>query len=222
MATAEVSGAAALILASTDLSTTALKMQILDNVDPLATLSGKIRTGGRLDICQAMPACHVEPLGKTTVGAKVEALGANRIHVNSYSLDEVATVTRLRVYLRPPSSTTGQQVIRGVIYADAGAAPGPLLGASDQLVFHSSDSQGWYDLTLPQPVSLQPGRYWIGLHTGSTSSIARVRWDSVAGSRVSKIKDFGSGPSDPFGAVSSIDDREMSLYAVYTRQASIP
>lgn len=222
MATAEVSGAAALILASTDLSTTELKAQILDNVKPLATLSGKIRTGGRLDICQAMPACHVEQLGKTTVGAKVEALGANRIRVNSYSLDEVATVTRLRVYLRPPSSTTGQQVIRGVIYADAGAAPGPLLGASDQLVFHSSDSQGWYDLTLPQPVSLQPGRYWIGLHTGSTSSIARVRWDSVAGSRVSKIRDFGSGPSDPFGAVSSIDDREMSLYAVYTRQASIP
>jgi thermitase len=222
MATAEVSGAAALILASMDLSTTALKAQILDNVDPLATLSGKIRTGGRLDICQAMPACHTEPLGKTTVGANGEALGANRVRVNSYSLEEVATVKRLRVYLRPSTSTSGQQAVRGVIYADAGAAPGALLGASNQLVFHSSDSPGWYDLTLPQPVSLQPGRYWIGLHAGSTSGVARVRWDSVSGSRVSKIRDFDSGPSNPFGAVSSIDDKQMSLYALYTRETSIP
>jgi hypothetical protein len=169
-----------------------------------------------------MPACHVEPLGKITVGANGEALLANRIRVNSYALDEVASVKRLRVYLRPYISAPGQQVIRGVIYADAGAAPGPLLGTSDQLVFHSSDPPGWYDLTLPQPVSLQPGRYWIGLHAGSTSSVARVRWDSVSGSRVSKIRDFGSGPSNPFGAVSSIDDRQMSLYALYTRQESIP
>lgn len=223
MAAAEVSGTAALILASTDLSTTALKAQILDNVDPLATLTGKIRTGGRLDICQAIPACHTEPLGKTTVGANAEGLGANRIRVNSYSLEEAATVKRLRVYLRPSTSSTGQQAIRGVIYGDAGAAPGPLLVASNELVFHGSDRPGWYDLTLPQPVSLQPGRYWIGLHGGSTSSPARIRWDSVSGSRVvSKVRDFGSGPSNPFGAVSSIDDREMSLYALYTRQASIP
>jgi thermitase len=223
MAAAEVSGAAALILASTDLSTTALKAQILDNVDPLAALSGKVRTGGRLDICQAVPACHLEPLGKTTVGANGEGLGANRMRVNSYSLEEVATVKRLRVYLRPSTSTTGQQVIRGVIYGDAGAAPGPLLGASDQLVFRSSDRPGWYDLTLSQPVSLQPGRYWIGLHGGSTSSVARLRWDSVSGSRVvSKVRDFDSGPNDPFGAVSLIDDREMSLYALYTREASVP
>jgi hypothetical protein len=71
-------------------------------------------------------------------------------------------------------------------------------------------------------VSLQPGRYWIGLHAGSTASVARIRWDSVSGSRVSKITDFDSGPSDPFGAVSSIDDREMSLYAAYTAEASVP
>ena len=220
MSSAEVSGAAALILASTDLSTPALKAAILDNVDPVASLSGKVRTGGRLDICQAMPACHTEPLGKTSVGANGEALAANHTLVNEYSLGEAGTVKELRVYLRPTSSTTGEQLIRGVIYGDASGAPGPLLGASSQLVFHATDRPGWYDLTLPEPVSLQPGRYWIGLHAGSTSKIARVRWDSVPGSRASNIRDFGSGPSDPFGTASSIDDREMSLYALYTSQVA--
>ena len=223
MSTAEVSGAAALILASTDLSTPALKAAILNNVDPLPSLQGKVLTGGRLDICQAMPACHTESFGKTTVGASAEALPANQTRVNEYSLGEAVTVKRLRVYLRSSSTVTGSQNIRGVIYGNAGGAPGPLLGASNQLVFHSSDTPGWYDLPLPTPVSLQPGSYWIGLHAGSTSKVARVRWDSVPGSRASNIRDFNSGPSDPFGAVSSIDDREMSLYALYTTQAaSIP
>jgi subtilisin family serine protease len=216
MSAAEVSGAAALILASTDLSTTALKAEILDNVDPLASLSGKVRTGGRLDICQAMPACHTDSLGKTTIGANGEALAANRTQVNSYSLGEAGIVKRLRVNLRPNPTLTGQQVIRGVVYGDAGGVPGPLLAASNQLVFHSTDPSGWYDLPLPDPVSLQPGKYWIGLLAGSTSKIAKIRWDSVPGSRVSNVRDFALGPNDPFGSVSSIDDRQMSLYALYT------
>jgi subtilisin family serine protease len=220
MSTAEVSGAAALILASTNLSTTALKAEILDNVHPLPSLQGKVLTGGRLDICQAMPACHTEPLGKTTVGASGEAATANRIRVNEYPLGEAATVKRLRVYLRPSATTTGNQDIKGVIYGDAGGVPGSLLAASNRLVFHSSDRPGWYDLPLPEPVSLQPGTYWLGIHTGATSGVARVRWDSVPGSRATKVRDFGSGPSDPFGAVSSFDDREMSLYALYTSQAA--
>jgi hypothetical protein len=223
MSAAEVSGAAALILASTDLSTTALKAEILDNVDPLASLSGKVRTGGRLDICQAMPACHTDSLGKTTIGANGEALAANRTRVNSYSLGEAGIVKRLRVYLRPSTTLTGQQVIRGVIYADAGGVPGPLLAASNQLLFHSTDPSGWYDLPLPDPASLQPGNYWIGLLAGSTANVARIRWDSVSGSRVSNVRDFALGPSNPFGSVSSIDDRQMSLYALYTPSpATIP
>ncbi len=57
MASATVSGAAALILSADDMSTTALKADILDNVDPLPSLSGLVRTGGRLDVCKAIPAC---------------------------------------------------------------------------------------------------------------------------------------------------------------------
>jgi hypothetical protein len=163
-----------------------------------------------------MPACHTDALGKTTIGANGEALAANRTQVNSYSLGEAGIVKRLRVNLRPNPTLTGQQVIRGVVYGDAGGVPGPLLAASNQLVFHSTDPSGWYDLPLPDPVSLQPGKYWIGLLAGSTSKIAKIRWDSVPGSRISNVRDFALGPNDPFGSVLSIDDRQISLYALYT------
>jgi subtilisin family serine protease len=59
MAAAQVSGAAALILSSGDMSTAALKADILNNVDPLPALSGLVRTGGRLDVCKAIPGCGV-------------------------------------------------------------------------------------------------------------------------------------------------------------------
>lgn len=60
MATPHVSGAAALILAKTNLPVLSLKSQILNNVDPIPSLSGMVLTGGRLNVCKA--------IGSTTCG----------------------------------------------------------------------------------------------------------------------------------------------------------
>jgi subtilisin family serine protease len=211
MASAEVSGAAALILSSGDRSTTVLKADILNNVDVLPSLSGLVRTAGRLDICKALPACF----GKTTVGASGESLTADRKRVNGYSLAEAATVTNLSVYLKP-TSTAGSQTLKGVIYADSNGAPGALLASTNELVFHSTDAKGWYDLTLPAPVALQPGNYWIGLIAGATSKVAAIRFDTVAASRAFNTNAYTAGPSDPFGSNTSTDSRQMSLYGVFT------
>ena len=52
-----VAGAAALALSVQDASTSALKARILGGIDPLPPLAGKVRTGGRLDLCKAVPGC---------------------------------------------------------------------------------------------------------------------------------------------------------------------
>jgi subtilisin family serine protease len=60
MAAAEVSGAAALALAQDPtLTLAALKLRLLGAVDPLPSLAGKVRTGGRLDLCAALAGCPV-------------------------------------------------------------------------------------------------------------------------------------------------------------------
>ena len=60
MAAAEVSGAAALILAANPtMSVADLKATILDNVRPIPALAGKVRTGGILDVCSALPGCEL-------------------------------------------------------------------------------------------------------------------------------------------------------------------
>ena len=62
MAAPQVSGAAALILSVEPyLSATALKADILENVDKLPSLEGRVITGGRLDVCKALPGCEAPP-----------------------------------------------------------------------------------------------------------------------------------------------------------------
>jgi subtilisin family serine protease len=81
MAAAQVSGAAALILAARpSLSVGELKAAILDNVDALPALAGKVATGGRLDIAKALPALvsEVSPgSGPAGGGTQVTITGAN-------------------------------------------------------------------------------------------------------------------------------------------------
>jgi subtilisin family serine protease len=57
MASPQVAGAAALILSTSNMSAANLKADILANVDPVPALTGLVRTGGRLDICKALPGC---------------------------------------------------------------------------------------------------------------------------------------------------------------------
>jgi serine protease len=58
MATPHVSGAAALILSTNPSLTTAeLKNRIMGSVDLIPSLTGKTVTGGRLNVCNAIPGC---------------------------------------------------------------------------------------------------------------------------------------------------------------------
>jgi subtilisin family serine protease len=62
MAAAQVSGAAALVLSvAPSLTPQQLKAEIVGHADPLPALAGKVISGGRLDVCQAMPGCRAEP-----------------------------------------------------------------------------------------------------------------------------------------------------------------
>jgi subtilisin family serine protease len=212
MAAAQVSGAAALILARENLSVTDLKADILDHVDVLPSLSGLVRTGGRLDVCKAMPGCAVARFGKQTIGATGAAFAADEKQVNRYLLPVAGSVQRLRVYLTP-TSLAGRQQIQGVIYADSSTGPGALLGVTQPRYFASTDSAGWFGLPFKTPPVLAAGAYWIGVITGASGGVAGYRYD-LNHRRDFNADPFSNGPSNPFGAFSS-DQQQMSLYAVY-------
>jgi hypothetical protein len=152
--------------------------------------------------------------GRTTVGASTDTFLADRKRVSSYALSEAGSVSKLSIYLAP-TKTSGQQVLRGVIYSDAGGKPQALLGASEQLTFKSTNKAEWYDLPFASAVKLAPGNYWIGAITGATSGVAGFRYTSVTGSRDYNANTYASGASNPFGSVTT-DAKQASLYATYT------
>jgi hypothetical protein len=151
--------------------------------------------------------------GKTCVGANSDYFLSERKRVNRYALTEAGSVTKLSVYLVPRSS--GEEVFRGLIYAEANGAPSSLLGATREFTYSSTDGTGWFDLSFATPVKLAPGNYWIGIMTGATGGVAGWRWDEVPLSRDYNSNEFTPGPTDPFGAVSQ-DSEEASLFATYT------
>jgi hypothetical protein len=139
---------------------------------------------------------------------------ANRKRVDHFQLTVAGSVSKLTMYLAP-RGTSGQQVLKGVIYADQGGVPGALLATSNELTFHTTDLAGWYDLVFPSALALQPGTYWIGIISGGSNNVAGFRWNSVSGARALSQDNYSDGPSNPFGTA-SIDSEQMSVYATYT------
>ena len=157
--------------------------------------------------------------GKTTVGAHSDYFNYERKRVNRYSLPVSATVTKLSIYLAPDGGTSGQQVLKGIVYSDASSKPEAPLGVSEQLTFTSTSAAGWYELRFATPLKLAAGNYWIGVLTGPTAKVTDFRYDEVAGSRDYNANSYSAGPSNPFGKP-TVDEDQMSLYASYTTQTA--
>jgi subtilisin family serine protease len=227
MASPQVAGAAALILSvSPTMTTTELKADILNNVDPLPSLAGKVITGGRLDVCKALPGCTPESMfGKTSVGATTDSgMFANYKIVHSATLPVAGSVSKLSLYAVPGINSPSPQTLKAVIYADSGGSPGALLATGTEVTYTgSTNGSGWFSLPLATPVQLTAGSYWLGFITSTTTKGIGYRYDSVANSRAFNENSFASGPTNPFGTATK-DSEQASLYAQYTptTQSSSP
>jgi hypothetical protein len=154
--------------------------------------------------------------GKTTVGKFSDTLLSNLKRVNKCVLPVNAEVSEISVYLAP-TSTKGQQLVKGIIYADSKGTPGARLGVTEQLTFTSTSPAGWYHLAFSSPVKAAAGTCWIGIITGATSKVAGESYEAVRNAEDYNGNSYTSGPSNPFGPFQT-GNEEMSLYATYTAE----
>lgn len=112
MATPHVAGVAALIKAAHPAYTVAqLKAAILDHTDQLASLSGKVATGGRLDACNALgcasgvlqPPCLVPNVRGTRLGTAAAAIRARHCTVGHVAYVGAAITKRGKVLRQSPA-----------------------------------------------------------------------------------------------------------------------
>ncbi|HWX75572.1 MAG TPA: hypothetical protein VNZ05_09715 [Solirubrobacteraceae bacterium] len=154
--------------------------------------------------------------GKTTIGKFSDQLLANLKRVNRCTVPsnlKPASITELVIYLAP-TSHSGSQTIRGVVYADSNGKPGSLMDISLPFTFTSKDPAGWYRLVFPEGgAHVAEGPCWIGVLTGATAKVAGERFDSVPKAEDFNSNSYTSGASNLFGSFKTTSE-EMSLYAV--------
>jgi len=161
-------------------------------------------------------------LGEPEIGAQSEGLATDVKQVTRYSLPTLGHAHDINVYLEP-TGAPGRQLLEGVVYTDAGGVPGSLLATTDVLTYPSTAAAGWYTLTLPRQrtvddpsglLLLAPGDYWIGIIAGGDPGVAGVAYDPAPADLAYNANAFTAGPSDPFGPISTLDER-VSLYLSY-------
>ena len=91
MATPHVSGAALLILSKCALNTASLKTLILNNVDPIPSLSGITVTGGRLNVNKAIRACSAPATPDFSISATPSSQTVTQGAGTSYTVNITPT-----------------------------------------------------------------------------------------------------------------------------------
>ncbi len=119
------------------------------------------------------------------------------------------------VKLGPNGGAQGQEVVRGVIYANQGSAPGALLAVTQPIVFKAGMPLNNYTMTFPggRSYGLQPGTYWIGVISGGNDRVATIGADPYLNSGVENADSYSSGPSNPFGP-SVVENAYLSVNAL--------
>jgi len=152
--------------------------------------------------------------GRTSVAANPSGgMTADQKRGSKFTLTQKATAFRLFAYLDGGGATTGSQQVRMVLYRDSGGVPGARLAQSPIATINAGLAGRWVAFNLP-PTALDPGAYWIMIHTGATGGVARNRGDGAA-NWYSNLDAFSDGASDPFGTgwTGSVT---LSVYASYT------
>jgi hypothetical protein len=150
------------------------------------------------------PDSQMRAAGRTTVGTLPSAgMSTNFKRGSSFTMPERGKLYSIAAYLDgngTPGADAGETV-GYAIYEDANGVPGAkVFSASGFNV--SSGQPGLWRATFLNPnlaPTLDAGKYWLVLHTGSQTGIARNFADGT-GNWYGNADTFTDGASDPFGA----------------------
>ena len=202
MATPHVAGAAALVLSSCSLSTANLKANLMNNVNPIASLAGRTVTGGRLNVNNAIRACSgggpPPPPPATTVFFDNFETSLGWI-TNANGTDTATTGQWARA--NPETTTSsGTKQLGTTVSGVNDLVTGPLAGAAGA---GTNDIDGGVTSILSPTITLTGGTnftltfsyYMAHLNNSSNADFFRVR--IVVGATVTTVfEELGAADDD--------------------------
>ena len=158
-----------------------------------------------------------ETFGKESIGASAQTVSANLQRGGLFTLAESGRVTAIKCYLDGNGGGAGFQVAKAVIYQNGSTYPTARKGISTEVIITAGQAAGWVEFAFAPAVFLSAGDYWLNLHAGTTTNVARYYRDNAGGMLVSSVSDtYSDGPATPCPGAGSVTSHAMSIYAEYT------
>lgn len=151
------------------------------------------------------PDSEMRAAGRTTVATLPSAgMSANFKRGSSFTMPERGKLYSIAAYLDgngTPGAVDVGQTVDYVIYEDANGVPGAKVYDGGGLNVSAGQPGLWRPIVFNPNTAptLDAGKYWIVLHTGTQAGIARNVGDGT-GNWFGNADSFTDGASDPFGA----------------------
>jgi hypothetical protein len=154
--------------------------------------------------------------GRTTIGTTPSSgMTADYKRGSMFTLPDRATVRGFSAYLDGNGgATSGSQSVRMALYRDSGGVPGGLVVRSPIATVAPGAAGRWVSYTSPA-TPLDPGNYWIVLHTGATAGVARDFGGGPESNWYGNADAFADGPANPFGT-GGLGTGTLSVNVTYT------
>lgn len=145
-------------------------------------------------------------------------------------------LSKLSAYLDGLGGGAGEQAVRGAVYTDA-SGPANLVAQTDEIEIEAVADLGWIDLPFSTPPTLDAGDYWLALHWGDATGVARWHGSGTAGK--SATDTYADGPAATYGSTSAVaapalfasfaspivpadvDDASLARLGFYSAQAAL-
>ena len=169
--------------------------------------AGSRGTGTMSVFARYFPDSQLRQAGRTTIGSTPsKGMAPDFKRGSSFTLPERGRLYAIGAYLdgRGTSDTYAQAMLRYSIYKDANGLPDTKVYEGYTRYLRGASSPGWHhDPACPAcGVTLDPGRYWVVMHTGSFSGpggVIRNYGDGTAGNWYGNSDTYADGATEQFG-----------------------
>jgi hypothetical protein len=167
----------------------------------------------------AFAPAHAASFGRSTAGTIASGgLRADFKRGSKFVLSEKAMMNGICAYLDGKGGGSGYQEVRWALYRDNHGVPGDRITETDQLAVSAGDAARWM-CASSAIAPLDPGTYWILIHTGSDAGVARYFYDGPA-NWYGNFDEYADGPSDTFGA-GGAGEGTISTYVEYRKLSEL-
>jgi hypothetical protein len=162
----------------------------------------------------ALTPAEAASFGRTTAGTTPSGgLRADFKRGSKFVLAEPAGLQQICAYLDTKGGTSGRQGVHFAVYRDQNGVPGQKVTQTGPQYFEASqDAPNWYCLGSARVV-LDPGSYWLVIHSGDLGGVVRYYYDG-APNWYGNADPWADGADDSFGA-GGVGEGTLSIRADY-------